>query len=352
MLAFVTACFTLAAAETLVGVAPQLAALLEHAKREPEAVARELGSLRFGASKANAIVPEHYATTAGAAAANATRPVVLAHGMGDSCFNGGMKSVTALVGDRLGVYAVCVPTADSLIKDVLASFLMNMDASVDEFAKRVRADPKLAGGFNALGLSQGNNLIRGYIAKYNDPPVHAFVSVCGINGGVAAFPMCIPAMPIVGHACAALTEVLGALAYNPLVQSVLFQAGYFRDPTKLGTAAYKENSQLAQWNGEGVANLTAAKAKYARTSRFVWVRGTLDTVVWPNTAEQWGALGPGYPTNLTVLPMEQAAWFVDDPFGLRAAQSAGKNAFESFAGEHIRFSTAELERWIDDYFRD
>jgi hypothetical protein len=41
-----------------------------------------------------------------------------------------------------------------------------MDKSVDIFAKAVRADPKLAKGFNAFGLSQGNNLIHGYQLKY------------------------------------------------------------------------------------------------------------------------------------------------------------------------------------------
>ena len=47
--------------------------------------------------------------------------------------------------------------------DTIDGFLKNMHASVDEFAKRVRNDPKLAGGFNAFGLSQGNNLIRGCV---------------------------------------------------------------------------------------------------------------------------------------------------------------------------------------------
>lgn len=40
-------------------------------------------------------------------------------------------------------------------------FLLNMDKSVEVFAAKVRADPNLKNGFNAFGLSQGNNLIHG-----------------------------------------------------------------------------------------------------------------------------------------------------------------------------------------------
>ena len=88
-------------------------------------------------------------------------PIVTAHGMGDSCFNEGMKSVTAAAGKRVGAYAVCVPPADNRVADTVDGFLKNMDRSVAAFAERVRKDPKLKGGFNALGLSQGNNVIRG-----------------------------------------------------------------------------------------------------------------------------------------------------------------------------------------------
>ena len=41
-------------------------------------------------------------------------PSVTAHGMGDSCFNSGMKQITELIGSTLGTYAVCVPTGESL----------------------------------------------------------------------------------------------------------------------------------------------------------------------------------------------------------------------------------------------
>ena len=63
-------------------------------------------------------------------------PVVLGHGMGDSCFNPGFKSVTRAVGDKLSTYATCIPTGDNVIADTLSSFLMTMDRNVDEFAMR------------------------------------------------------------------------------------------------------------------------------------------------------------------------------------------------------------------------
>ena len=72
-------------------------------------------------------------------------------------------------GAHAGVYSTCIPTGNNDIEDTIAGFLLNMDKSVDVFATKVRADPKLAKGFNAFGLSQGNNLIHGYQLKYTTP---------------------------------------------------------------------------------------------------------------------------------------------------------------------------------------
>jgi len=283
-------------------------------------------------------------------AKNASLPIVVAHGMGDSCYNPGMKSITKAAGDRLGVYSTCIPTASGWALDTIAGFLKNMDASVDYFAKKVQADPSLANGFNAFGLSQGNNVVRGYIAKYNNPPVKNFMSICGINAGVGAFPECSPAIPVVGGVCKVFTEVLGDLAYNSLVQSILFQANYFRDPTKLQSAAYLKNSMLARWNGETGADMSAEKSNWAKTSKFVWVEGTEDTVVWPREGEQWGQVASTYPKSTAVVPYKETTWYKDDTFGLKTADDAGKNFFESFKGQHIRFTEEELFGWLDKYF--
>lgn len=322
---------------------PKLAAVIAKARTDPETLAEEIRTSPIAA------IANEVALPPARAAGNSTLPVVIAHGMGDSCFNAGMKSITAAAGSHLGVYSTCIPTGKNRITDTINGFLLSMDKSIDVFAEKIRADPKLAGGFDAFGLSQGNNLIRGYISKYNNPPVRNFMSICGINAGVGAFPECSPGFPIVGTVCQVLAEVLGDFAYLELIQNHLFQADYFRDPKKVGGRLYKRNSQLAQLNGEGNTDVATYKANWAKTSKFVWVKGDKDTVVWPREGEWWGAADPEHPWK-KVLHMNETDWYLKDSFGLRAAEEAGKNFFESFDGNHIRFKDEELFGWLAKYF--
>jgi palmitoyl-protein thioesterase len=134
------------------------------------------------------------------------------------------------------------------------------------------------------------------------------MSICGINAGVGALPMCSPQLPVVGVLCEAVTEVLGELAYNPLSQGVLFQADYYRDPARVNASAYLRNSELAQWNNEGNIN-EAYKQNWAKVQRFVWVKGTKDTVVWPREGEWWGAMSDLPGEEFTVVhTMKDTRW--------------------------------------------
>ena len=145
-----------------------------------------------------------------------------------------------------------------------------------------------------------------------------------------------------------LTLGLGDLAYLKVVQDVLFQANYYRDPLRLKDDAYLSNSRLAHWNGESHANATW-RANFLRTEKFVWVEGTRDTVVFPRDGEHWAAPDPADPWK-DVQAMKQTAWYASDAFGLRTADAQGKHAFESFAGQHIDFTDEELFGWLDKYF--
>ena len=53
-----------------------------------------------------------------------------------------------------------------------------------------------------------------------------------------------------------------------------------------------------------------------------------------------------------ILPMKEAPWYTEDLFGLRTADESGKNHFESFVGDHLRFTLEDFDRWITTYFKD
>jgi len=271
-------------------------------------------------------------------------PFVFAHGMGDSCFNPGMKRITKDTAAHVGVYGTCIPTGKNVITDTINGFLMTMDKSVDVFAENIRADPKLAGGFNAVGFSQGNSLIRGYIQKYNDPPVNAVIHVHGTISGVSGFPQCNPAKSII---CRAVADACGDAAYNPLSQGLLFQVDYFRDPSKISSGGYKKFSQLGEWNNEGETTNPTYATNFGKTNTFVMVKALGDTMVFPNEGEWWGHFKDG--SKKEVLTMNQTAWYANDMFGLRTADEAGKLHFETTAGNHLQFTEEQLFGWVDKY---
>jgi len=272
-------------------------------------------------------------------------PTVFGHGMGDSCFNGGMKQITADAGKHIGSYAVCVPTGDNWLSDTLNGFLMNMDKSVDVFAAKIQADPKLKGGFNAIGFSQGNSLIRGYIHKYNNPPVMNVLHVHGTVSGVSGIPQCNPAG---SGLCQGIAALAGDLCYNSLVQGILFQADYFRDPNKITSPGYEQHSQLALWNNEikGKENATY-KENFVSVNKYVMVKAMKDTMVFPNEGEHWGHFKDG---TYDAIPMNQTKWYTEDTFGLKTADEAKKIHFETTPGNHLQFTETELFGWIDKYF--
>ncbi len=289
--------------------------------------------------------------------ASVSLPSVLAHGMGDSCFNTGMMSVTTRVSKLMGgSYSICIGTGNSQKEDTINGYFLNMDASIDAFALKVKSDPQLKHGFNAVGFSQGNNVIRGYIARYNDPPVNTFVSINGVNAGVSAVPYCLPP-PLqknqhdltTSKICDALMEIASHRAYSEFAQRHSFQANYWRDVREEEIENYREYSQLAQLNNEGHTHNSTLNDNFSKTKRFVWIMATEDRVVYPPEGEQWAAPNPADPFH-DILPMNKTEWYLKDLFGLKTASEKGKNFFESFVGNHLQFKMQDFDVWIQKYF--
>jgi palmitoyl-protein thioesterase len=332
--------------------AKNLASLLERASRDAESVYKDIL-----ASPLTTILPVKDIPTPNKAllsrrSAGSAPPLVLAHGMGDSCFNAGMKQLTEEAGTHIGTYSTCIPTGDNKIEDTINGFLLNLDKSIDVFAAKVRNDTNLKDGFNVFALSQGNLIIRGYIEKYNSPPVKTFVSGWGPVLGVAGFPQCPPGNPILGPICSAIAEVLGDLAYEKVIQDVLFQAAMYRDPLKVNTTQYKENSMLADLDNRGTMNHSSYNSNFEITNRWVMIRGLKDTMVWPNEGEWWYLPSEDpddWNKNQDVEPMNKTSLYKTDAFGLKTVDRAGKLFYESVDGNHMQFTMPEFYQWCDKW---
>jgi len=285
------------------------------------------------------------------AASAAHLPTVFMHGMGDSCFNPGMKQITELTGKHTGSYSVCIPTGATQAEDTNNGFFMTMNKNVDVFAEAIKKDSNLAGGINAVGFSQGNSVVRGYIQKYGSlpgyPTVSTWLSVHGTVVGVASFPKCNPS-GLLGPVCKFIDRfAAGPIGNTEFMQNHIFQADYFRDPKLVNTSEYKANNQLAQWNNEGNKVDPTIAENFGKVKRFAMIKALKDTMIYPNDGEWWGAFDADGKTRLA---MNETEWYKKDLFGLKTADEAGKIFFNTTTGDHLQFTEAELFGWVDQYF--
>ncbi|RMX64826.1 hypothetical protein DD238_004340 [Peronospora effusa] len=291
-------------------------------------------------------------------------PVVLMHGMGDAARNGGMIRIQKTIAEHLGVYVANVQLGNSVNEDVENSFFVTMDNQTKMFAKIVREDAQLTHGFNAVGFSQGNLLIRAYIERFNDPPVYNFISFHGPLAGVGGLPRCSP----LNFICKEIDKLIGEAVYTKRVQGKhnatslracpqvlifagclehLAQANYYRDPLRIED--YLEHAQfLPDLNNEKILINQTYKDNFSKLQNLVLVRANQDTQVFPKESEWFGMYEDGDP-HMNVLGFNETRWYQEDLFGLKTLNEAGKVHFVSTNGDHLRFSMEFLLGVVDKY---
>eukprot|EP00668_Euglena_longa_P000240 GGOE01000326.1.p1 GENE.GGOE01000326.1~~GGOE01000326.1.p1 ORF type:complete len:302 (+),score=92.45 GGOE01000326.1:136-906(+) len=249
----------------------------------------------------------------------------------------------ALSKHRNGTYVTNIALWDSVILDQMSEFFLPMNDEVAAFAQKVQSDPKLAQGFDAIGISQGSLIIRGYVQRYNSPPVVNFLSIHGPMAGVAGFPHC----PYKELVCQLFDRFLGELAYTGLAQRSLAQANYLRDPLRI-PEYLQANPFLPDLNNELPVKNMVYRENFIKLRKLVLVKALKDTMVLPKDSAWFGFYADGSTTQ--VLPMIFTSWFREDSFGLRTLDNNGRIFFESTPDDHTQFSTEQVLRFVDLYF--
>ncbi|NWZ28565.1 PPT1 thioesterase, partial [Asarcornis scutulata] len=268
---------------------------------------------------------------------HAAPPVVLWHGMGDSCCNPrSMGYIRGLLQRRLpGTYVLSLRLGASALQDVENSFFMNANDQVREVCGQLAADPHLKGGYNAIGFSQGGQFLRAVAQRCPSPPMLNLISVGGQHQGVFGFPRC-PGES--SHICDWIRKTLDLGAYTPAVQEHLVQAEYWHDP--LREEDYRKSSIfLADINQERGVNETYKKNLMA-LKRFVMVKFLNDTMVDPPISEWFGFYKSGQAKE--TVPLRETPLYTEDHLGLQEMDKAGKLLFLGVEGEHLQFS----EQWF------
>jgi len=279
-------------------------------------------------------------------------PVIQMHGMGDFAKNpmGMLPFKRRISKDLNGTYVTNVQISSNIVADQMNGFLMIMDEQVDYFAHVVQNDTHLKDGFNAIGYSQGNLLIRGYIERYNDPPVHNFVSIHGPMMGVASLPQCNTTATI----CDLVDQILSNHAvYDSFVQEHLAQANYYRDPKNLDTYR-KQGLFLNDINNEkaGADPNPDYATKLNSVNKIALVKALGDTMVWPNDSEWFGFFHDASVKEKYDGQTTQGPWQTENWFGLKTLEDAGKVEYHTTPGNHLQFPETFLDQMVQAYFTD
>uniref|UniRef100_A0A671LDL4 Palmitoyl-protein thioesterase 1 n=2 Tax=Sinocyclocheilus anshuiensis TaxID=1608454 RepID=A0A671LDL4_9TELE len=274
---------------------------------------------------------------------NASVPLVIWHGMGDSCCNplsmGAMKKMVEE--EVLGIYVLSLMIGKSVVQDTENSFFMDVNEQVSFVCDQLAQDPKLKGGYNAMGFSQGSQFLRAVVQRCPDPPMKNLISVGGQHQGVFGLPHC-PGES--SHICDWIRKMLNSGAYTDAIQKHLVQAQYWHDPLD---DLYKKHSLfLADINQEWVVNETYKK-NLMSLNKFVMVKFLQDTMVDPVDSEWFGFYKPGQAKELETL--QESAIYTEDRLGLAEMDSAemdsaGKLVFLATDGDHLQFT----REWFND----
>lgn len=277
-----------------------------------------------------------YSALGGQVSNTTASPVVLWHGMGDNCcFPFSMGAIKSEIQKAVpGIFVHSIMTGGNVAVDEVEGFLGNMNDQVDTACKQLKALPELAGGFNAVGFSQGGQLMRAYVQRCNDPPVRQLITFGGQHMGIADIPACIGTSIVL---CKQMAELLGRGAYLLGVRNVSVQAQYFKDPmAKDDYLAH--NIFLPDINNEGALKKDSYKANLASLERLVLIKFKYDFVVVPNDSS-WFAYYPWGSLNRSeILPMNQTQLYKQDWIGLKSLDEQGKIVFKECPAMHMKFT--------------
>ncbi|XP_029161583.1 palmitoyl-protein thioesterase 1 [Nylanderia fulva] len=259
-------------------------------------------------------------------------PIVLWHGMGDSCcFSFSLGKIQDVLQKEIpGVYVNSIRIGENVVEDVENSYFGNINEQIKHVCEQLSQDPKLQNGYNAIGFSQGAQFLRAIAQRCPNPPMLNLISLGGQHQGVFGIPRCSDTSRL----CNYMRRMLHHGAYLWYIQESLVQAAYWHDPLK-EVEYQQKNIFLADINNEKNIKVTY-KENLQLLRNLVLVKFENDTMVEPTESEWFGFYKLGQAKEIQKL--QESELYQQDWLGLRAMEEAGKIQFLSLPGDHLQFT--------------
>uniref|UniRef100_A0A6B2EHE7 Palmitoyl-protein thioesterase 1 n=1 Tax=Phlebotomus kandelakii TaxID=1109342 RepID=A0A6B2EHE7_9DIPT len=270
-------------------------------------------------------------------------PVVMWHGMGDSCcFPFSLGSIRKLIEEEIpGIQVTSLKIGKSLVDDYESGFFVHPNKQVEEVCQTLLSDPQLGAGFHAIGFSQGGQFLRALVQRCPSLDMRNLISLGGQHQGIFGLPNC-PSLS--SRTCEYFRKLLNYAAYEKWVQNLLVQATYWHDP--LNEDAYRAGSSfLADINNEREINRDYI-SNLGKLKRFVMVKFLNDTIVQPSESQWFGFYAPG--SDKEILPLKQSKIYLEDRLGLQSVPLE----FLASEGNHLQFTKEWFIKHIIPYLKE
>ncbi|KRX40271.1 Palmitoyl-protein thioesterase 1 [Trichinella murrelli] len=254
-------------------------------------------------------------------------PVVMWHGMGDTCCNLGSLGAIIRVLEREipGIYVLSLRFGNTSTEDIENSYFGNINKQISDVCNQIANDEHLQNGYHAIGFSQGSQFLRAVAQRCPSPPMRNYISIGGQHQGVFGLPRCQGSIKL----CNFARMLLNYGAYVHVIQ-----AQYWHDPLHENT--YRDKSIfLAEINNEKVLNQTYIE-NLQKLQNMVLIKFTRDSMVVPPESSWFGFYAPGQAVD--VIPLKETELYKNDRLGLLQMEKDGKLHFLETNGDHLQFT--------------
>jgi len=221
---------------------------------------------------------------------------------------------------------------------------MNVNHQITIACDRIKNDPLLQNGYNALGFSQGSQFLRA-VAQKCPQGMKKLISFGGQHQGIYGLPNCLGNHII----CDYIRRLLNYGAYTSWVQEKLVQAQYWHDP--LDNEAYRDKSLfMADINNDKQVKNETYKSNLVQLEKLVLIKFSEDSTVVPRGTEWFSFYKMGQAQEM--LPYNETQLYIEDWIGLKTLDEENKLDFLISPGNHLQFSDEFFAQLVTKYLQN